>query len=143
MQFIRDCPRGPNIPVYMVVGGTLGGIRMFWTLYSQIRSRRPDVLSMPSSRSQISFKKLVSVALSCFLVVWFVLGEYYLYFRYSIYFILPILFRESNHLLCIQYKSTTYLKSRKRKISANIISRSYLANPRELQLRFPRARAAI
>lgn len=75
VQYIRDCPRGPNIPVYMVVGGTLGGIRMFWTLYSQIRSRRPEVLTVPGSRSHISFKKLVSVALSFFLVGWFVLGE--------------------------------------------------------------------
>ncbi|XP_016839387.1 uncharacterized protein LOC100677905 [Nasonia vitripennis] len=78
VQYIRDCPRGPNIPVYMVVGGTLGGIRMFWTLYSQIRSRRPEVLTVPSSRSHISFKKLVSVALSCFLVGWFVLGNYWI-----------------------------------------------------------------
>lgn len=75
VQFIRDCPREPHIPVYMVVGGTLGGVRMFWTLYSQVRSRRPEVLSVPGSRPPISPTKLASVALSCFLVGWFALGK--------------------------------------------------------------------
>ncbi|KAJ8665359.1 hypothetical protein QAD02_007021 [Eretmocerus hayati] len=75
VQFIRDCPREPNIPLYMVVGGTLGSLRMFWSLYSQIRARRPEVISMPGSSSHISPKKLASILLSCFLVGWFVLGE--------------------------------------------------------------------
>lgn len=54
VQFIRDCPREPNIPIYMVVGGILGSVRMFWTLYTQIRSRRPEVLTVPGVRSRIS-----------------------------------------------------------------------------------------
>lgn len=75
LQFIKDCPKEPHIPVYMIVGGTLGGVRMFWALYSQIRSRRLEILSVPNASPHISPMQLVSIALTCFLTVWFVLGE--------------------------------------------------------------------
>ncbi|XP_033215019.1 uncharacterized protein LOC117171639 [Belonocnema kinseyi] len=78
VQFIKDCPREPHIPVYMVVGGILGGVRMFWTLYSQIRSRRPEVLSVPGVRSHVSPTQLASILLSCFLAGWFALGNYWI-----------------------------------------------------------------
>lgn len=75
VQFIKDCPKEPYIPVYMLIGGVLGAVRMFWALYSQIRSRRPEVLSVPAARPHVSPMKLLSIALSGFLVVWFVLGK--------------------------------------------------------------------
>nr|KAF7396887.1 hypothetical protein H0235_016424 [Vespula pensylvanica] len=78
IQFIKDCPREPHIPLYMVVGGTLGTVRMFWSLYSQIRSRRPEALTVPNTRSYVSPMKLASIALSCFLVGWFALGNYWI-----------------------------------------------------------------
>lgn len=75
VQFIKDCPKEPYIPVYMLIGGVLGTVRMLWALYSQIRSRRPEVLSVPATTPYVSPMKLLSVALSCFLVAWFVLGK--------------------------------------------------------------------
>ncbi|XP_020292040.1 peptidyl-prolyl cis-trans isomerase CYP95-like [Pseudomyrmex gracilis] len=78
VQFIKDCPKEPFIPVYMLIGGVLGTVRMVWALYSQIRSRRPEVLSVPSTRTYASPMKLLSVALSFFLVVWFILGHYWI-----------------------------------------------------------------
>ncbi|XP_043282328.1 uncharacterized protein [Venturia canescens] len=78
VQFIKDCPIEPNIPVYMVVGGSLGSLRMFWALYSQIQSRRLEVLSVPTTESHTSPMKLVSIALSLFLSIWFVVGNYWI-----------------------------------------------------------------
>ncbi|EFN78900.1 hypothetical protein EAI_02313 [Harpegnathos saltator] len=78
VQFIKDCPIEPYIPVYMLIGGVLGAVRMFWALYSQIRSRRPEVLSVPGARPHVSPMKLLSIALSCFLVGWFALGHYWI-----------------------------------------------------------------
>ncbi|KAL6426521.1 hypothetical protein ACFW04_009149 [Cataglyphis niger] len=78
VQFIKDCPKEPYIPVYMLIGGVLGTVRMLWALYSQIRSRRPEVLSVPATTPYVSPMKLLSVALSCFLVAWFVLGHYWI-----------------------------------------------------------------
>ncbi|XP_011054959.1 PREDICTED: uncharacterized protein LOC105146425 isoform X2 [Acromyrmex echinatior] len=73
VQFIKDCPKEPYIPVYMLIGGVLGAVRMFWALYSQIRSRRPEVSSHSANRPHVSPMKLLSIVLSCFLVAWFVL----------------------------------------------------------------------
>ncbi|KAG7198535.1 hypothetical protein KM043_005902 [Ampulex compressa] len=78
LQYLKDCPDESRIPLYMVVGGAFGGVQMFWALYSQIRSKRPEVLPVPAARSHISPMKLVSIALSCFLVCWFALGNYWI-----------------------------------------------------------------
>ncbi|EGI64972.1 hypothetical protein G5I_06431 [Acromyrmex echinatior] len=78
VQFIKDCPKEPYIPVYMLIGGVLGAVRMFWALYSQIRSRRPEVSSHSANRPHVSPMKLLSIVLSCFLVAWFVLGHYWI-----------------------------------------------------------------
>ncbi|KYN11977.1 hypothetical protein ALC57_15870 [Trachymyrmex cornetzi] len=78
VQFIKDCPKEPYIPVYMLIGGVLGAVRMFWALYSQIRSRRPEVSSHSGNRPHVSPMKLLSIVLSCFLVAWFVLGHYWI-----------------------------------------------------------------
>ncbi|XP_044009849.1 uncharacterized protein LOC122853436 isoform X2 [Aphidius gifuensis] len=78
LQYIKDCPKEPHIPVYMIVGGTLGGVRMFWALYSQIRSRRLELLSVPTDSPYISPMQLVSIILTCFLTGWFVLGNYWI-----------------------------------------------------------------
>lgn len=43
IQFLRDCPREPNIPIYMVIGGGVGCVKMGMTLYSQLHTRRMEV----------------------------------------------------------------------------------------------------
>lgn len=75
MNFSKDCPREPRIPMYMVIGGTFGSMLMALLIYSQIRSRRPEMISVPSTRPQISFRKLIIIVLSCFLLGWFVMGK--------------------------------------------------------------------
>ncbi|XP_014242827.1 nascent polypeptide-associated complex subunit alpha, muscle-specific form-like isoform X2 [Cimex lectularius] len=78
IQFVRDCPREQHIPVYMIVGGTFGTLKMVWLVWRQIRSLRferrrernstpQDPLSTPS--------RVADILLSSFLVVWFVLGN--------------------------------------------------------------------
>lgn len=61
--------------MYMVIGGTFGSMLMALLIYSQIRSRRPEMISVPSTRPQISFRKLIIIVLSCFLLGWFVMGK--------------------------------------------------------------------
>ncbi|XP_015123736.1 uncharacterized protein LOC107045850 [Diachasma alloeum] len=78
LQYIKDCPKEPHIPVYMIVGGTLGSVRMFWALYSQIRSRRLENTITPHENSNISPMQLVSITLTVFLSGWFALGNYWI-----------------------------------------------------------------
>ncbi|XP_017766391.1 PREDICTED: uncharacterized protein LOC108555326 [Eufriesea mexicana] len=77
-NFWKDCPAESMITLYMVIGGTFGTMLMVLLIYSQIRSRRPNMLTVPSTRPQISFMKLIIFILSCFLMVWFVMGNYWI-----------------------------------------------------------------
>ncbi|XP_060524510.1 uncharacterized protein LOC132700930 isoform X2 [Cylas formicarius] len=75
VQFLRDCPREPNIPIYMVVGGSVGCIKMGLTLWSQLHTRRMDAQS--SNATSIG-SKVASVALTVLLITWFGLGNYWI-----------------------------------------------------------------
>lgn len=75
VQFIRDCPREPYIPVYMVVGGSVGSIKMAWVLWNQLHTRRLD---MSTSNASSYGSKATSFALTAFLAVWFAMGNYWI-----------------------------------------------------------------
>lgn len=85
VQFLRDCPVEPQIPVYMLVGGSFGTLKMLWLLWRQISSRRYELLDLTTQVSNMDDGTLVpsagtrmlSTALSLFLVVWFALGNYW------------------------------------------------------------------
>ncbi|KAF7279975.1 hypothetical protein GWI33_006539 [Rhynchophorus ferrugineus] len=75
IQFLRDCPREPNIPIYMVVGGSLGCVKMGLTLWNQLHSRHLDSSSVNATSIG---SKVASVALTVFLIIWFGLGNYWI-----------------------------------------------------------------
>lgn len=86
VNYLRDCPKEPHLPVYMVVGGSFGTIKMVWLVWSQIRSRRyerSDVAPAPSSAYEDGLlasniaAKVLSAALTLFLLLWFGLGNYW------------------------------------------------------------------
>lgn len=83
MQFVRDCPREPHIPVYMIVGGIFGTIKMVWLLCRQVKSlrynrrRRPDVGTREDMVSSMG-SRIAAVALTAFLAGWFALGNYWI-----------------------------------------------------------------
>ncbi|CAH1986342.1 unnamed protein product [Acanthoscelides obtectus] len=77
IQFLRDCPREPNIPVYMVVGGGVGCIKMGLTLYSQLHTRTRTEADNAAMAASIG-SKVASVALTVLLVTWFALGNYWI-----------------------------------------------------------------
>ncbi|XP_049820290.1 uncharacterized protein LOC126264831 [Aethina tumida] len=75
IQFLRDCPREPNIPIYMVIGGGVGCVKMGMTLYSQLHTRRMEVGVMNATSIG---SKVASVALTVLLITWFALGNYWI-----------------------------------------------------------------
>ncbi|XP_076393819.1 uncharacterized protein LOC100877875 isoform X2 [Megachile rotundata] len=72
-KFFNECPREPKIPVYLVIGGTFGTMFITLCIYSQIQSRRPEVVMAQPQGPQITFTKVITVGLSFFLLVWFVM----------------------------------------------------------------------
>lgn len=86
MNYLRDCPKEPHLPVYMVVGGSFGAIKMVWVVWSQVRSRRYERLDVaPTSSSPYEdgllasniAARVTSIALTLFLLLWFGLGNYW------------------------------------------------------------------
>ncbi|XP_072932955.1 uncharacterized protein [Epargyreus clarus] len=70
VQYIRDCPAEPRIPVYMVVGGAAGGVGICWLLWAQLASR--------SSNSSASVpERILAYTLTGFLMGWFGFGNYW------------------------------------------------------------------
>ena len=83
VQFLRDCPVEPHLPVYMVVGGSFGSIKILWMIWRQIRSRRYERLDLTrpvdeGSLTPSAGSRLVSAALSFFLMSWFALGNFWI-----------------------------------------------------------------
>ncbi|XP_068909783.1 protein stum-like isoform X2 [Tenebrio molitor] len=76
IQFLKDCPREPNIPIYMVVGGSVGCVKMGLTLYNQLHTRRMDASTAANSTSIGS--RVASIALTVILITWFGLGNYWI-----------------------------------------------------------------
>ncbi|KYB29540.1 uncharacterized protein LOC103314073 isoform X1 [Tribolium castaneum] len=75
IQFLKDCPREPYIPIYMVVGGSVGCVKMGLTLYNQLHTRRMDASSTANAASIGS--RVASIALTGFLIIWFSFGNYW------------------------------------------------------------------
>lgn len=86
MEFLRDCPKEPHIPTYMIVGGCFGLMKLLWVLWRQIRSLRYERLNPRDSSHTDSddmlatsiATKIGSFALSAFLVIWFAIGNYWI-----------------------------------------------------------------
>ena len=88
-----DCPKEPNLPIYLFVGGALGLVKVMQSLWEQWRKKRkerfdqddvPDVddFEMGDSRNGGSgglnnSSKFVDVIISVFLLIWFCLGNYW------------------------------------------------------------------
>lgn len=77
IQFLKDCPLEPNIPIYMVVGGSVGCVKMGLILYRQLHTRR--MVDNSSSNSTSIGSRVASFALSLFLIIWFGLGNYWIF----------------------------------------------------------------
>ncbi|KAJ0183525.1 hypothetical protein K1T71_001501 [Dendrolimus kikuchii] len=70
VQYIRDCPAQPRIPVYMVVGGAAGGAGICWLLWAQLASRTAN------SSASIP-ERVLAYTLTMFLMGWFAFGNYW------------------------------------------------------------------
>ncbi|XP_076277347.1 uncharacterized protein LOC143207575 isoform X2 [Lasioglossum baleicum] len=74
-NYSDQCRVKEEIPTYMIIAGTFGSIFMFLVTYSQIRSRRLELLTVHPPSSEISFVNVVMALLSIFLIVWFAMGN--------------------------------------------------------------------
>lgn len=82
-----DCPEEPNIPLYLLIGGCLGFIKVLLLLWYQQKVRRYEKMGdIEESEDEENTDEVMSrsarftnQALSVFLFVWFILGNYWVF----------------------------------------------------------------
>ncbi|CAM1314895.1 Uncharacterised protein g6677 [Pycnogonum litorale] len=87
IQYLRDCPKEPNIPIYLLVGGCFGLIKIISLLWRQTRSRRYEqvdtsIIQDGEVMDEMAYStstRGTEHAISVFLFSWFVLGNYWVY----------------------------------------------------------------
>ncbi len=93
---MNECPKEPKIPIYLLVGGSVGIVKLLQTLWILWRKRRKqkfdqgdlvdlDTYELESSLRNDSGRSLnfnngswfMDVLLSVFLITWFSFGNYW------------------------------------------------------------------
>ncbi|XP_013397929.1 uncharacterized protein LOC106164532 [Lingula anatina] len=87
VQYLQECPKQPKIPIYLLVGGCFGVLKLLALIWKQHKARRlermdqmyeaeDDEMEDPvMSRSS----KFTEGILTLFLFVWFILGNVWVY----------------------------------------------------------------
>ncbi|KAJ8379176.1 hypothetical protein AAFF_G00230880 [Aldrovandia affinis] len=97
VKTIDDCPVQPMIPLYLLVGGVVGSIKVTFLLYDITRLRallsKSVIIGDDDDDEypwrQNAHKYHAHIVLSAFLFVWFVLGNYWVFSVYAPNFIPP------------------------------------------------------
>ncbi|XP_067661362.1 transmembrane protein 272-like [Haliotis asinina] len=100
VKYLNDCPLEPRIPVYLLVGGCFGMLKLTINLWRAIQSRKADSADTfydvgDSAALTSRTYRVMNHLLNTFLLVWQVLGSYWVFMlwepKYS-----PQLHRPSN-----------------------------------------------
>ncbi|XP_057563194.1 transmembrane protein 272 [Hippopotamus amphibius kiboko] len=97
MKFLEDCPVQPLIPLYLLVGGIIGALKVSLLLHDSTSMRRllskavviDDDDGNEYPWRQNAHKYYVHLLLSLFLLLWFILGNYWVFSVYLPDFIPP------------------------------------------------------
>lgn len=84
VKYINDCPKEPRLPIYLLVGGAFGTLKLLSTLWRNMRSRRHHDLEIiyDDQDSDGAFAtntyKTMDTVLLLFLTGWLVTGTYWM-----------------------------------------------------------------
>lgn len=80
VKYLDECPRQPKIPIYLLVGGCFGTIKLMLTLCRQIKLLKDDDEEDAHDDSELmSMSRMANIGLNIFLTIWFVLGNYWFF----------------------------------------------------------------
>ncbi|XP_043548725.1 transmembrane protein 272-like [Chiloscyllium plagiosum] len=97
MKFLDSCPIQPSIPLYLLVGGIIGSLKVTLLLYDSAKMRQllsKSVMIGDDDDDEYPWRQnlhryYIHVTLSLFLFVWFILGNYWVFSAYLPNFIPP------------------------------------------------------
>lgn len=85
---MRECPKEANIPIYLLVGGCFGILKITCLMWHQAKSRRYERLDDAFNDSDLedvsssASSQITDHALSLFLFIWFGMGNYWVFIIY-------------------------------------------------------------
>ncbi|XP_055493437.1 transmembrane protein 272-like [Leucoraja erinacea] len=97
MKFLESCPIQPLIPLYLLVGGVIGSLKVSLLLYDSTKMRHllnKSVMIGDDDDDEYPWRQnlhryYIHVTLSLFLFVWFILGNYWVFSQFLPNFIPP------------------------------------------------------
>ncbi|KAH3833575.1 hypothetical protein DPMN_106886 [Dreissena polymorpha] len=111
VKYLEDCPKEPRIPVYLLVGGCFGIIKLLSSLWRNIQTRRNrDVISDdPDSDGAFSSStyRTMDALLFVFLFGWHIAGTYWAFNIWTPHFD-QLLYEPSNWCDKTVYMFTVY-----------------------------------
>lgn len=86
VKYLHDCPKEPKIPIYLLVGGCFGMLKLMSVIWKQVRARRYERMdhmfdSDEETNDPIMSRstKFTDSILSLFLFVWFIFGNIWVF----------------------------------------------------------------
>lgn len=86
VKYMHECPVAPKIPIYLLVGGSFGLLKLLSMLWKQIQSRRyerlDDGFDADDGNGDLFMSKssrFSDTILSLFLFIWFIFGNYWVF----------------------------------------------------------------
>lgn len=80
LKYLDECPKEPKIPIYLLVGGCFGTIKVLMSLCRHVKRLKNDEdYDFNDDGELMTMTKMASIALTLFLSVWFVFGNYWLF----------------------------------------------------------------
>lgn len=68
-EYLHDCPRERYIPIYLIVGGSVGVLKNLSNVFQRVRNRQDNQDDENSKTNPFDG------TLNCFLVAWFIAGK--------------------------------------------------------------------
>ncbi|UJR28134.1 hypothetical protein I4U23_009391 [Adineta vaga] len=81
VKYLNDCPVQPNLPVYLLVAGSMGLVRLLNLLWKQFRRRRLRKLEGveldQEEETEDNGSGFTDAVLNLFLLAWFIVGQFW------------------------------------------------------------------
>ncbi|CAF5027146.1 unnamed protein product [Rotaria magnacalcarata] len=90
VKYLDDCPAQPNLPVYLLVVGSMGLVRVLNLLWKQFRRRRMRKLEGieldQEEETDNNGSGFTDAVLNLFLLAWFIVGQYWTWSAFKPHF---------------------------------------------------------
>ncbi|KAK7480813.1 hypothetical protein BaRGS_00027979 [Batillaria attramentaria] len=90
VNYLHECPVEPKLPIYLVVGGCFGIVKLLFLLWKQIKRHKEDLGDLHDDIDLLTMTRMTNIALNIFHCVWFAFGHYWVFHIWKPHFVAPL-----------------------------------------------------